>query len=193
MTKEGARFALEKINIDLRRGGLGLLESASLGLVQGISAGDENLMILSKEKAFSLAEDLVAGQRKVHLENIEGLKQGRQICIFDSNKGEANLVISVQGESLLLSSPLDFPYQKEETSLFLLEKISYFFDEENRVIRRKVNSSPSQPLLEDVTSFDSSYDKSTNLARVSITLKNSKETKYETSVFPKNMALKAFR
>lgn len=185
----GAFSALDKIKIDLLHGGLGLLEPASLGVLQGITWDSQSLIVLSREKTLILLEDLVAGQTKIILDTTEGLKQGREICLFDSNKGETKVINSVKKESIVLSSPLDFPYLKEQGSLFLLERISFFFDEEKQTLMRKTNSSPAQPLLEAVSSFDFEYEKATNLARLLLTLKSSKEKKYETSVFPKNTGL----
>ena len=56
-------------------------------------------------------------------------------------------------------------------------------------MRRKVNASPAQPLLEDVASFEFEYSKDDNLVRLNLALKAEEEKKYETIVFPKNVAM----
>ena len=84
--------------------------------------------------------------------------------------------------------------------MILLEKISVYLDEAKKILRRKVNNSPSQPLCEDVAFFDFNYEKLSNLAglRLGLESKYSKyklneEKAYEISVFPKNMALASWR
>ncbi|MFB0564512.1 MAG: hypothetical protein ACETWK_02400, partial [Candidatus Aminicenantaceae bacterium] len=57
------------------------------------------------------------------------------------------------------------------------------------ILRRKVNNSPSQPLLEDVISFEIIYGGTLHTINLSLALKSEKETRYEMSVFPKNVAL----
>jgi hypothetical protein len=62
-------------------------------------------------------------------------------------------------------------------------------DDAKGVIRRKVNASPAQPLLEDVAAFEFDYDRNANLVRLVLAMKLSEEKKYETTVFPKNIAM----
>jgi hypothetical protein len=109
--------------------------------------------------------------------------------VFDSTKGEVKSISSVDKESIVLSSPLNFSSLKEETSVFLLREVSLFLDKNKHILRRKVNTSPAQPLLEEVGLFDFHYEKATNLVRLSLSFATNKEKAYETSVFPKNIAL----
>jgi competence protein ComGF len=71
----------------------------------------------------------------------------------------------------------------------LLRRISIFFDDTKGVIRRRVNASPAQPLLEDVASFEIECNRDANLVRLDLALKADEEKKYETTVFPKNTAM----
>jgi prepilin-type N-terminal cleavage/methylation domain-containing protein len=186
---QAALAALEKMKIDLSHAGFGLLTPIELGVLGGVTQTNGVLRIESSEKTLSIPEDLVEGQMRLSLEGGEELKPGREVCIFDSNKAETKIISAVEAKAVVLSSPLLFSYRKEESSLCLLEKISLYLDQANQMIRRKVNSSSPQPLLDDVVQFDANYDQTTNLAKLQLSLKTNQEKKYETSVFPKNTGL----
>lgn len=188
-TQEAASSALDKMKTDILCGGTGLLVPIQRGLLEGITENNGTLIILSKEKNLSSLHDLVKSQTRIPLESTSKVKKGREVCIFDSFKGEIKSISSVDKKNIILSSPLDFSYLKEKTSLFLLKKISLFYDKDKQTIRRKVNSSSPQPLLEDAVLFGFNYEKTTNLARLRLALKINREKKYEISVFPKNTAL----
>ena len=193
--KEAALSALDKMKTDLLTAGSGLLEPIQLGLLEGITENESTLVILSKEKSLSPLNDLVEGQTRIQLVSTKKVKRRREICIFDSTKGEVKSISSVSKKSIVLSSPLNFSFQKEKTSVFLLKKISLFLDKNKNILRRRVNSSPAQPLLEEVAMFGFNYEKATNLARLRVTFKSksSKDKEYEIFVFPKNSALAARR
>jgi len=181
--------ALERMKTDVLHAGLGLLDPIHLNLVEGITKADEALIILSEEKNFPPVTNLFEGQTRIQLESTEGIKKERDICIFDSSNGELKSISSVEKKSIVLSSPLSFSFLKEKTRLILLERISLFYDSKEQTIRRKVNSSPAQPLLEEAALFNFDYEKTTNLVRLRLALTSIKEKIYETSVYPKNTAL----
>jgi len=187
--RESALSALEKMKFDVLHTGFGLLEPVRLGFLEGIKENEKTLILLSKDKDFRLLDELVPGQIKIPLDNTKGIKKKSEICIFDSKKGEVKRVFFLNRGNIVLSSPLNYRYSKEGSQLLLLKKISLFFDEKKQIIRRKVNNSPSQPLLEEVISFDFSYIKTANIVNLSLVLKSEKEKKYEISVFPKNISL----
>ncbi len=187
--REAVLAALDKIRTDLHKGGAGLSDPVRLGILEGISEDSGTLIILSKEKELSLCNNLVEGQTRILLESTSGLKKGREICIFDSLNGEVLSISSVDEESIVLSSPLNFSFIKEKASIILVKKISFYLDEKKPILRRKVNSSPAQPLLEDTASFDFDRDKAANLVKLRLQLKTKEEKFYEISVFPKNAAL----
>jgi prepilin-type N-terminal cleavage/methylation domain-containing protein len=187
--REAVLAALDKMRTDLHQGGAGLSYPIQLGILEGISEDSGSLIILSREKDLSLCNNLVEGQTRIQLESTSGLKKGREICIFDFLKGEVLSISSVDEGSIVLSSPLNFSYFKEKASLILFKKISLYLDERNPTLRRKVNSSPAQPLLEETSSFDFDWDKAANLVQLRLQLKTKKEKFYEISVFPKNAAL----
>ena len=187
--KEAALATLDKMRFDLLKAGLGLQQPISLGVLDGITESEDTLIIISKEKTFTPLGDLAAGQTIIQLNSTSKLKKGRKVCVFDSTKGEVKSISSVDKESIVLSSPLNFSSLKEETSVFLLREVSLFLDKNKHTLRRKVNTSPAQPLLEEVGLFDFHHEKATNLVRLSLSFATNKEKVYETSVFPKNIAL----
>ena len=191
--KETALAALDKMRIDLTAGGSGLIRPIQLGILEGISDAEGTLTILSKEQDLAPTDDLVTGQTRIELERTSSLKKGREICIFDSLKGEIKSISSVETGSVILSSALESSYSQDKTSLFLLQKVSLFLDEKTGVLRRKVNSSPAQPLAEDTAFFSFDYDRASSLVRLRLALESNKEKFYETVLFAKNVALAAAR
>ncbi len=187
--REAVLAALDKMRTDLHLGGAGLSDPIQLGILEGITEDSGTLIILSKEKELSLCSDLVEEQTRILLESTSGLKKGRDICIFDSLHGEVLSISSVDEESIVLSSPLSFSLIKEKASIILVKKISLYLDEKKPTLRRKVNSSPAQPLLEDTAFFDFDRDRAANLVKLCLQLQTNKEKFYEISVFPKNTAL----
>ena len=187
--REGISFALDRMRLDLFDVGRGLDKPIQWGLLKGISIEDEILTLLYKEEECCAAANLEAGQEWIFLRGNQEIKKQRQICILGRKKGEMKSVSASEKGSIILTSPLNFSYAQEETSLVLLRKITYFLDEKTQTLRRGVNASPSQPLLEDVSHFHFTYDEPTHLLRLQITLKEEKEKMYEIFVFPKNMAL----
>jgi len=191
--REAVLAALDKMRTDLHLGGAGLFDPIQLGILEGISEDSGSLIILSKEKELSLCNDLAEGQTRIQLESTSELKTGREICIFDSLNGEVLSISSVDEESIVLSSPLNFSFIKEKASIILVKKISLYLDEKKPTLRRKINSSPAQPLLEETAFFDFDWDKAANLVKLRLQLKTNKEKFYEISVFPKNAALAVTR
>jgi len=190
-TNAAAFSALDKMRIDCLDGGLGLIIPIEQGILEGISEKNSDLIILSREMEIPPLNDLFAGQTRIQLESTKNMKRGKQLVFFDSNKGEIHSISSVDQHSIVLSSPLNSPFLKEKTSMLLLRKITLFFDNENQIIRRKVNASPAQPLLEEVASFNFEYDKNSNLVTLRLSLETKKEKEYEITVFPKNTAMAA--
>lgn len=188
-TSEAAYSALDKMRIDVLEAGGGLFIPSHLGALDCIKTSGQSLTVYSQEKSLSLLTDLTSGQTRIVVGKTGKIRKGREICAFDSQKSEVKLVSSVDKQSMVISSPLRFSYDKEKAHLVLLKKISFFLDDKKHILRRKVNTSPSQPLAEDVTFFDFDYDRASRLIRIRIGLNARKEKEYEISVFPKNAAL----
>jgi len=188
-SEEAALSALDKMRIDLAHGGRGLAVPIGMGLLEAVRADPEKLTVLSSGGSYELLEDLAQGGTQAVLMSADGLKKGSEICIFDPDKGEVRCVLSVEGACLTFSIPLENPYSKDTADLIAVEKTSFFLDSEDAVIRRQVDSSPAQPLLEDAGTFLFSYDQTRNLVGIAFTLVSHKEKTYELCFFPKNAGL----
>jgi len=188
-TSEAVFSALDKMKTDITEGGLGLLIPAELGVLKAISDSNGSLIVLSREKQLLPCSDLVPGQTRINLVSTSEIRKGRELCFFNSNKAEIKSVSLVERDSIVLSSPIDFSYSKENSSVIMIRKVSLFFDESKQVLRRKVNTSSAQPLLEETTFFGFDYDETSNLLKLSVSTRLNKEKRYEISVFPKNVAL----
>lgn len=185
-----AMACLDKMRIDLLHAGAGLSLPIQWGTVEGFSEDGKNLVVISLEESYSLASDLPVGANQVLLDTTAEISPGREICLVDGQKSERHAVSSCPNKkALILSSPLEHSYLRDESQVFLLEKVSLYFDEEKGLIRRRVNSSSPQPLLEDVGTFNFLCEKEKNLVAVRFGLKSHQEEIYELLVFPKNTAL----
>ncbi len=187
--EEAATFSLDKMRIDILEAGLGLIQPIRSGLLEGLTVKDSTLTTLCREIEIPLSQDLVRGQTRISFSRSYKIKRGQQVCIIDPQKGEVLSVSSASRKSIILVSPLEESYLKGESSLILLKRISYFLDKKKNILRRKVNNSPAQPLLEEVAQFDFVHDEPSNLVRLCFILESNKEKSYEMSLLPKNMAL----
>lgn len=180
---------LDKIRLDLSECGLGLVTAQSKGLLEAIRASDNILAILSKDKDIPLENDLVAGQTFIPLASTAGIKKGQRFCITDPETGETKKIASVSKQGITLDSQLESSYSEEGATAILIRTITFYLDADRSILRRKVNTSPAQPLLEDVVAFAVIYETATNVISLNLTLRTKEEKKYESSVFLKNMAL----
>jgi hypothetical protein len=184
-----AYAALDRMKKDFQEAGLGLADAIRQGIVEGIKEEGETLILYSKDENLFLRDDLVIGEQRIAVEDTKSVKRGYQICIFDTSKGEMHSVESADKDTIVLTSSLAGDYMQKDTYMISLRKISFFFDERGGVIRRKVNSSPAQPLLEEVNFFDYEYIRDSNLVKVHFRLKRDEEINHEAVVFPKNTAI----
>jgi prepilin-type N-terminal cleavage/methylation domain-containing protein len=180
--------ALDKLRIDLLRAGCGLELAIRAGAIEGITAAG-SLVILSQEDAYSLSADCAAGDTRLSLEKTTGLSAGRVVCLADEEKAERHTVVGVEADAIILAEPLEDLYKGPEAGLLLLEEVTYFLDEGAAVLRRKVNASPAQPLLDNAGLFEFAYLEEDNLVRVKLADKENVERAYELLVFPKNLGL----
>lgn len=187
--QESAVAALDKMRADILLAGQGLIEALDLGIVVGIETAGTDLTIRSLTKTTGLLADAPAGQKTISLKNADGMSAGKDICLLNRTNGEAATSASVAGQTLTLTSPLINNYSSAESRILLLEKITYSLDSSKTTVRRKVNSSSAQPLLEGVTSFVLGYGAAKHLASVGFGLQSGTRKTFTISVFPKNMAL----
>ncbi|MGB9836184.1 MAG: hypothetical protein ACPLRX_05545 [Candidatus Saccharicenans sp.] len=190
--------ALEKIREDAEKAGQGL--EAEAGQPEGqpeafcpvfISAG--HLFLYSQDEELFLSQPAEAGQNfipvKVNRSLAEKLKKGRNIFLSHQieNKVEFFSITNFTGDRIYLSGSLTYDYRPEGSRASLLEKVEYFFDREQKILRRRVNDTSSQPLLEQALGFEPDYSPATNLLTVKIIVGQKKEKVYEVAVFPKNI------
>jgi len=180
--------ALVKIRIDLLRAGFGLELAIRAGAVEAIVGGD-SLVLLNREARFLLAADCSSGERRITLEKTSGLGPGDRVCLADEEKAERHTITALEGNTVIVSEPLDSSYAAADALFLLLEEVTYFLDERTSILRRKVNASPAQPLLENAGLFEFTYLKEDNLVRVRLADKNHGERAHEITVFPKNLGL----
>jgi len=187
---ESIFFTLDRIRLDLHCGGQGLLIPIDLGILEPINVTPEHISVFSSDKKIELKAALVPGQTYIQLENIKELKKNRLICIFDSQHGEIKTISGIDSTGISLSTQLENHYHPDTASLLLLRTVSFYLDESNCILRRKINNSPAQPLLEDVRKINFSYDLEVNkLIHISIQMNGKEEKFYEITIIPKNSML----
>lgn len=181
--------ALDKIKADLQQCGKGFTEFRYPDIVEPLHAESHTLTCRSVEKSFSLKNPITAGQTRISLLSTLGFKKGKELFFSEALNGEIQTISTVSSTSVVLSSPLKNSYKTEKSTLYLLNKVSFYFDNSKKILRRKINTSPAQPLCEEVNSFEFSYSPVTNLVKIRLALELNPEKVYEISVFPKNTAL----
>jgi len=191
-TNQAALSALDKIKTDVSQSGKGLLTLSQLKVLKSIACENNILCIQLNDLEFTSPSSLIQGQTKIFFNDPRQLKKKRKLAFFDSQKGEVKEISSVESQSCILSSPLSHSYEKNQVHIVLLRELRFYLDRKKDILRRKVNSSPAQPLLEKTSDFLCSYDEMTNLVQIKIILKNKKEIEYEANIFPKNTALSRF-
>lgn len=186
---QGALAALDKMRVDILRAGQGLAPAAALGLVEPVAETGGGLLVTRSERAFVLAADVAAGDSRVPLESVADLKPGREVLVSDAEGGEVRTVASVGGGAVTVSPPLSRGYAQPGASLQLLERVALTLDARQGVLRRRVNASTAQPLLENAGAAGFAFDRPANLVRVRFSLAPQGEDYYELCLFPKNTAL----
>jgi prepilin-type N-terminal cleavage/methylation domain-containing protein len=188
---QSALAALDKMRIDVLRAGEGLTLPVSLGLLEAVTEVPDGIVLLRAEETFGLAEDIPQGETRIRLLSTAGLKSGREICIVDGEKGEVRDVSAVEEDAAVFAMPLDSGYSAAGTAVLLLERTSLTLDVARAVLRRGVNLSPAQPLLENARAAVFHFDPSANIVRIRFGLDSPSQgdKTYELCLFPKNPAL----
>ncbi len=180
--------ALDKISIDLHRSGQDLVPALKLGLVAALDASENILTVRRGGRIVSLAEDAGAGDARLTLSSVTDMRPGRWICLWDESKGEVGEIAETEAatRSVVLVSPLAGAFRREASTVALVEETVIFMDGGSGTLRRRVNLSSAQPLLDDVAAAEFTYDPENNLAVVRLRVTAHGGRVYETSVFPKN-------
>lgn len=186
---QAIQAALAKLRIDLSRAGYGLEAPLRAGVVEGIDADGASLLILSRDETYTLVTDALPGEKRIFLEKVTGLSAGRRICLAEEEKAEIHAITALEGTTVVLGEPVEASFQSAAARFLLIEEVGYFLDERNRILRRKVNASPAQPLLDDAALFAPVYQPTSNLISVKLAGIANQERIYELVVFPKNLGL----
>lgn len=188
-TSQSALAALDKMRIDLLHAGRGLAGPVGAGLVEAARATEEELSTTAAQKALALIAEAQAGDLRLSLASTADISAGRVICFFDGLTGETRTVARVEPGAVVLSEPLESGYAPETAAVSLLENVAYFVDRPAGILRRRVNASPAQPLLENTATAGWWHDRETGLVRVRLELTIQGVAPHEMSVFLKNPAL----
>ncbi|MCR4395527.1 MAG: hypothetical protein NUW07_02190 [Candidatus Saccharicenans sp.] len=187
-----AAVALEKIRQDLETAGAGIPSWPGPGNFSPLLASAERLIIFSAEVKTVLLADAEAGQDFLLIELIPGLasklRKGRALFLADGVLDQLTYVAAVSGNRLSISPALSFSFAADRSQLLLLEKIEIYPDHQQKILRRRINDTSGQPLIEDVISFGVGYTPSENLAVVKLTTAcGEKSHDYELVLYPKNL------
>ena len=185
--------ALDRMRIDLVRAGRGLKDVMDRALVSAVDTGAGRLTLFSAGAESPLVRDLASGAARADLESADGFKKGGMACFLEGSRGEVRNIASVEGNSLVLDVPVDAGYGAGACRVIGIESVGYFLGAVDRIVRRQVNASPAQPLIEEVDAFLFSYDAASNAASASLRLRSGKERTHEILVFPKNAGLSRSR
>jgi len=181
--------ALDKIRIDLLHAGLGLFAETGLGLVTPVEVADGELRTAALERTLGLAADARAGDTRLSLVSTSGISAGRRVALRCGAAGEVRTITRIEAEALLLDGPLERAYPADSATVSLLELVACFRDGATRVLRRRVNASPAQPLLEDTAGVAWELVAAAPLVRIRLESAAEGVHAYETTVFLKNPAL----
>ncbi|MBC7361768.1 MAG: hypothetical protein H5U06_05755 [Candidatus Aminicenantes bacterium] len=183
--------ALEKIQEDLETAGAGLVSGTKDSNFFPLSVDNSSLLIFSRKKNLRLAADIEANQNFILIvpesESSSSLRKGQAIFLKHNQQGELVYITGVSDNRLTVSPPLINSYSSLETEILLLEKIEIYLDGKQKTLRRKVNDTSGQPLLEEVTQFEPFYDSEKNLLQIRLTAGESREKNYELVFYPKNI------
>jgi len=186
---QGALAALDKMRIDLLHAGRGLAGEMVLGLTEAARATEDELRTTSLEKTLTLTETAHAGDIRLLLTSTADIAAGQEICLSDGRQGELRSVERVERGAVILREPLERDYSLDTAAVSLLENVAYFVDGPAHILRRRVNASSAQPLLENIAAAIWICDPEARLVLVRLELSVEGAHPHETTVFLKNSAL----
>jgi prepilin-type N-terminal cleavage/methylation domain-containing protein len=186
---QAALAALDRMRIDLLHAGRGLSLEIGLGLVEAAEATAAELRTMSLEKTLTLAVDAQVGDTRLPLESTTDITAGQQLALREGASGEVRTVVRVDAGAVIIDAPLERGYAREAAFLSLIERVTYFLDGNAHILRRRVNTSPAQPLLEGAAGAVWSLDAAAPLVRVRLELDTKGAHPHEATVFLKNAAL----
>lgn len=189
----GLAVALEKMREDLEIAGAGIPKLLSGAGLSPIQLNGQTLAIFSADRKTRLLADISSGQGYLLVEVNAALssilKKGRAIYLTDGNYGELTYITSVSGNLLAVSPALNTAFEAARTEVIVLEKIELYLDSKQKILRRRVNSTTGQPLLEGAEGFAVLYQAESNLASLTISIESGgKAHECELVMYPKNLS-----
>lgn len=174
----------DRMRRDLNKAGLGLEPCLVSGLLLAIESKGGGFSIYSQESSFPLKAEVEAGSMAILVNHDSSISRGQLIALIDDQKTELFKIEKVEKDRLTLNQPTKERYSINGC-VIAIEEIFYYHDKGNNILRRRVNASAAQPLLEKVKHFSWSIE---NRGQVKITLifEREKEMNYEIMAFPKN-------
>lgn len=193
---QAALAAIDRMRIDLLHAGRGLAVEIGLGLVEAAAADAGELRTVSLERPLTLAAGAGAGDTRLALVSTADIAAGQAVVLRDGAAGEVRTVVRVETGTIDLDAPLERDYAPGGPGTpapLLLETVVYRLDAAARVLRRRVNASPAQPLAEDIAAAAWTLDPAAPLVRLRIEPGTEGVPAHEATVFLKNAALAGHR
>ena len=186
---QSALAALDRMRIDLLHAGRGLSPEIGLGLVEAAEATPDDLRTAALEKELALAADVRAGDTRLSLLSTEDITAGQRLALRQDEAGEVRTIVRADAGGVVVDAPVERDYLRGAASLALIERVTYFLDGSARILRRRVNTSPAQPLLEGAARAVWSLEAEAHLVRIRLELDIEGAHPHEATVFLKNPAL----
>ncbi len=185
-----ASIALEKIREDLEKAGTGVNGCRPSVDRWPIKVENSQLTLLSGELEIKLASDVEAGQNWALIVPWAGsgskLRSGRIILITSQGQTDLVEIVNVSNNLVTLSPAFSSSFRRAESIAYLLEEVEIYLDLKQSTLRRKVNKTSGQPLLEEVYDFQPTYAPEMNLAWIKLQTGSKKEKTHELFFYPKN-------
>jgi type II secretory pathway pseudopilin PulG len=185
-----ASIALEKIREDLDKAGTGVNGCRPPVDRWPIKVENSKITLFSGELEIKLAGDVEAGQNWALIVPLAGsdskLRSGRVILITSQGQTDLVEIANVSNNRVTLSPPFSSSFRRAESIAYLLEEVEIYLDSKQSILRRKVNKTSGQPLLEEVYDFQPTYDPETNLTWIKLQTDSKKEKTHELFFYPKN-------
>lgn len=185
--------ALEKIREDLETAGAGIPGRSEDTGFAPLQVNNQVLVIFSAQRKTGLLADISAGQDFLLVELQPGLssvlKKGRAVYLTDGSSGRVVYINSVSGNRLNVTPALDIALEANRTQVIILEKIELYLDGKQKVLRRRVNNTSGQPLVEGVEDFAAAYLPAGNLVSINLSAESGgKSHEYELLMYPRNLS-----
>lgn len=146
----------KQIQRSITLAGLGLSKVPTL--VKEDAVGSDTLFIYTNgsEARTGVLSDLALGQYAVHVEDAAAFADARFFAVSDGSHGEVKPIDNINGNVIVLESPLESAYLRAATSAYPARREKYFSDQsENRLIRSVDGN--SKVLAEDIHNFQVSF------------------------------------